>query len=95
LRGYGNRLRELAYFLDLVFTESRITMETAPGYFEPKNAPSPQLINFPDIQDGDEYVSEASVFVVYLLEKAGRIDMMSNNWQCEQVNSMIKDMLTG
>jgi glutathione S-transferase len=95
LRGYGNRIRELAYFLELDFTETRITMETAPGYFERKNAPGRQLMNLPGIQDGDVYVSETSACVVYLLEKAGRLDMMNNNWQREQVNSMIKDMLTG
>lgn len=95
LRGYGNRVRELAYFLDLDFTETRLTGETAPDYFARKQAPGHQLMNLPSITDGDIYVSETSACVVYLMEKAGRLDMMNNNWQREQVNSIIKDMNTG
>merc|ERR1711935_93097 len=95
IRGLGNNLRQLAFFLELEFTESRVGMEGAEEYFKRKHA-GPEngnsLINLPNIKDGDVLVSEHSACLAYLLEKAGRKDMMTNTWQRDQAMSIINDV---
>jgi glutathione S-transferase len=67
-------------------------MKDADAYYERKNAMGNLLMNLPGITDGDVYVSETPACVGYLLEKAGRQDMMNNTWQREQVMSMVVEM---
>jgi glutathione S-transferase len=92
VKGFGNRIREMAFFLSLDLPETRLKLEDGPAYFERKNAMGNLHMNLPGITDGDVYVSETPACVVYLLEKAGRQDMMNNNWQREMVNSMVTEM---
>jgi glutathione S-transferase len=67
-------------------------LEDGPAYFERKNAMGNFHMNLPGITDGDVYVSETSACVIYLLEKAGRQDMMNTTWQREQVMSVVLEM---
>jgi glutathione S-transferase len=95
-RGFGHHLRCMAFYLSLDFTETRITPEDAPGYMQRKamGAASGEnpLINLPNITDGDVFVSETTACIAYLLEKAGRQDMLNNTWQREQAISICKDL---
>jgi len=98
IRGVGHHLRCMAFYLDLDFTETRLSMEDAPGYFSRKAealAGGNSLVNLPNIKDGDVFVSEASACIGYLLQKAGRSDMMNNTWQREQAASIVKHMFLG
>ncbi len=92
-RGFGHHLRCMAFYLSLDFTETRITPEDAPGYMQRKamGAASGEnpLINLPNITDGDVFVSETTACIAYLLEKAGRQDMMNTTWQREQASSIV------
>jgi hypothetical protein len=71
------------FYLSLDFTETRLSMEDAPGYFQQKAegaASENPLINLPSIADGDVFVSETSACMVYMLEKAGKLDMGDTSW---------------
>jgi glutathione S-transferase len=92
VRGTGHHVRCMAFFLGLEITDTRLGMEDAEVYFGKKHSLAAQgnsLVNMPSITDGDVYVSEASACIVYLLEKAGRQDMMNTTWQREQANSIV------
>jgi glutathione S-transferase len=98
LRGRGNTVRCMAFFLGLELTETRVAIEDHQAYFEKKNnacAEGNTLVNLPNITDGDVFVSEATACVVYLLEKAGRQDMMNNTWQRDQVASIVSSVFKG
>ena len=98
LRGLGHHVRCMAFFLGLELTETRIAMEDGQAYFEKKNNSCSEgnfLVNLPSITDGDVFVSETTACVVYLLEKAGRQDMMNNSWQRDQVASIVSSMFKG
>jgi glutathione S-transferase len=98
IRGVGHHLRCMAFYLDLEFTETRLGFGDAPGYFSRKNEgidAGKFLINLPNIKDGDVFVSETTACIGYLLEKAGRTDMMNNTWQREQASSIVKHMFLG
>jgi glutathione S-transferase len=89
----------MAFFLDLDFTETRISPEDAPGYFlrkaEGADSGNNPLVNLPNITDEDVYVSENTSCIAYLCEKASRQDMLNTTWQCEQAISICKDMWIG
>jgi glutathione S-transferase len=92
LRGRGHQVRCMAFFLGLEITDTRIRMEDGKAYFENKHSSAAQgntLVNMPSITDGDVYVSEITACIVYLLEKAGRQDMMNTTWQREQASSIV------
>jgi glutathione S-transferase len=95
VRGTGHHVRCMAFFLGLEMTDTRCGMEDAQAYFAKKHtllAQGNSLVNMPSITDGDVYVSETSACIVYLLEKAGRQDMMNTTWQREQANSIVKSI---
>jgi glutathione S-transferase len=95
-RGLGHHVKCMAFYLSLDFTETRITPEDAPGYMQRKaegaSSGENPLINLPNITDGDVFVSETTACIAYLLEKAGRQDMLNNTWQREQAISICKDL---
>jgi glutathione S-transferase len=96
LRGRGHQVRCMAFFLGLEITDTRIGMEDGAAYFGNKHSSAAQgntLINMPSITDGDVYVSETTACIVYLLEKAGRQDMMNTTWQREQASSIVKSVM--
>jgi glutathione S-transferase len=96
LRGRGHQVRCMAFFLGLEITDTRIGMEDGAAYFGNKHSSAAQgntLINMPSITDGDVYVSEATACIVYLLEKAGRQDMMNTTWQRVQASSIVKSVM--
>ena len=92
IRAFGHHVRCMAFFLGLELPETRLGAEDAPAYFEKKSnscAEGNTLVNLPSITDGDVYVTETTACIVYLLEKAGRQDMMNNTWQRTQVASIV------
>jgi glutathione S-transferase len=92
VRGAGHQVRCMAFFLGLEMTDTRCGFEDAQAYFTKKHtllAQGNSLVNMPSITDGDVYVSESSACIVYLLEKAGRQDMMNTTWQREQASSIV------
>jgi glutathione S-transferase len=96
LRGRGHQVRCMAFFLGLEITDTRIGMEDGAAYFGNKHSSAAQgntLVNMPSITDGDVYVSEATACIVYLLEKAGRQDMMNTTWQREQASSIVSSVM--
>lgn len=98
IRGRGHPIRCMAFYLSLDFTETRLSMEDAPGYFQKKGegaAGENPLINLPSITDGDVFVSELRACIVYLLEKAGKLDMSDNTWQREQMSSIVREINRG
>jgi glutathione S-transferase len=98
IRGMGHHVRCMAAFLGLEITETRIGMEGAQAYFEKKEKSCNEgntLVNLPNITDGDVFVSESTACVVYLLEKAGRQDMMNTTWQRDQVASIVSSVFQG
>jgi glutathione S-transferase len=97
IRGLGHHVRCMAFFLGLEITDTRLGMEDAEAYFGRKHSSCAEgntLVNMPSITDGDVYVSEATACIVYLLEKAGRQDMMNNTWQREQASSIVTSVFT-
>lgn len=98
IRGLGHHIRCMAFYLSLDFTETRLGMEDAQSYFQRKGegaAGENPLINLPSITDGDVFVSETSACIVYLLEKAGRLDMSDTTWQRQQMMSIVGDIYRG
>jgi glutathione S-transferase len=98
IRGAGHQLRCMAFYLDLDFTETRLSFEDAPGYFSRKDealAGGNALVNLPNIKDRDVFVSETNACIGYLLEKAGRSDMANNTWQREQAASIVRHLFLG
>jgi hypothetical protein len=98
IRGLGHHVRCMAFYLSLDFTETRLGMENAPGYFEKKAegaASENSLINLPSITDGDIFVSETSACILYMLEKAGKLDMSDTTWQRQQMTSIVGDIYRG
>jgi glutathione S-transferase len=95
VRGLGHLVRCMAFYLSLEFTETRITQEERPGYMQRKGEGADSgknpLINLPNITDGDVFVSEHTACIAYLLEKAGRQDMLNNTWQRAQAISICKE----
>jgi hypothetical protein len=82
----------MAFFLELDFKSKYLLMEDAEAYFEKNRSSCNEgntLVNLPSITDRDDYVLETTACVVYLLEKAGRQDMMNTTWQREQAASIV------